>query len=63
MRGTHWVVPRHGTVVDTTRNPSHPTMRARCSACDQPITYVNRTGGPNAPSYRRSTWRHLKEVH
>jgi len=62
MRSSHWVVPKVGTVIDTTRNPNHPTLRAECSYCGVPITYVNKTGGPNAPSFRRPTWRHLQEV-
>jgi len=58
MRSTHWVVPRHGSVVDTTRNPNHPTLRAVCSACGKPVIYVDRVDG-----YRRPTWRHQQEVH
>jgi hypothetical protein len=57
MRGQHWVVPKVGTVVDVTHNPSHPTLRAVCSACERPITYVSSVFG-----YRRATWRHLREA-
>lgn len=56
MRG-HWVVPKLGTVVDTTSNPNHPTMRAVCSACDQPVVLVNKV-----KDHRRQTWRHLREA-